>query len=77
MKVIPNIGIYRNEGPAVTHTNDKATEHLAEDLARVLQKECLKIRVIVNKNSVNFLDVKLNLKKNTTHTRKKMTNTCT
>ena len=57
VKVIPDLGLYRDDGLAVTRTTARQTEKLAQKLVKIFENEGLKITVITNKQSVNFLDI--------------------
>ena len=61
MKVIPDLGIYRDDGLAVTRSTARQTKKLKQKLVKVFEDEGLRITVIANTHSVNFLDVNLDL----------------
>ena len=61
VKVIPDLGIYRDDGLAVTRSTARQIEKLKQKLTKVFQEEGLRITVIANVHSVNFLDVNLDL----------------
>ena len=62
VKVIPDLGLYRDDGLAVTRTTARQTEKLAQKLVKIFENEGLKITIITNKQSVNFLDVNFDLR---------------
>ena len=61
VKVIPDLGIYRDDGLAVTRSTARQTEKLKQKLVKLFEDEGLRITVIANIHSVNFLDVNLDL----------------
>ena len=61
-KVIPDLGMYRDDGLAVTRSTARQREKLKQELIKVFQREELKITTEANIHSVNFLDVNLDLK---------------
>ena len=61
------IGLYRDDGLAVTDTNARQTENIKKDICRVFINNRLKITIEANKQTVNFLDVTLNPIQNTYH----------
>ena len=61
VKVIPDLGLYRDDGLAVTRSTARQTEKLKQKLAKVFEDQDLKITVTANIHSVNFLDVNLDL----------------
>jgi hypothetical protein len=61
VKVSPDLGLYRDDGLAVTRSTARQTEKLKQKLSNVFDKEGLRITVIANIQSVNFLDVNLDL----------------
>ena len=61
VQVIPDLGIYRDDGLAVTRATARQTENLKQQLVKVFKEEGLRITVIANIQSVNFLDVNLDL----------------
>ena len=62
-KVIPDLGLYRYDGLAVTRSTARQTEKLKQRLAKVFEDQKLKITVTANIHSVNFLDVNFDLNK--------------
>ena len=61
-KVIPDLGLYRDDGLAVVRTTARQGEKLAQKLVKVFDGEGLKITVSTNKHTVDFLDVTLDLR---------------
>ena len=61
-KVIPDLGMYRDDGLAVTRSTARQREKLKQELIKVFQREELRITTEANIHSVNFLDVNLDLK---------------
>ena len=61
-KVIPCLGIYRDDGLAVTRSTARQREKLKQELIKVFQKEGLRITTEANLHSVDFLDVNLDLR---------------
>ena len=62
-KVIPDLGLYRDDGLAVTRSTARQTEKLKQKLVKVFDDQKLKITVTANIHSVNFLDVNFDLNK--------------
>ena len=61
VKVIPDLGLYRDDGLAVTRSTARQTEKLKQKLVNAFEEEGLRITVTANIHSVNFLDVNLDL----------------
>ena len=59
------IGLYRDDGLAVTDTTQKMTENIKKEICRIFKKHGLQITIEANKQVVNFLDVTLNLSEKT------------
>ena len=59
------IGLYRDDGLAVTDTTLKMTENIKKEICRIFKKHGLQITIEANKQVVNFLDVTLNLSEKT------------
>ena len=59
------IGLYRDDGLAVTDTTPKMTENIKKEICRIFKKHGLQITIEANKQVVNFLDVTLNLSEKT------------
>ena len=49
-KVIKDLGLYRDDGLAVTRSTAKETEILAQELVQVFAGEGLRIEVLLNKH---------------------------
>ena len=62
-KVIPDLGLYRDDGLTVTRSTATQTEKLKQKLVKVFDDQKLKITVTANIHSVNFLDVNFDLNK--------------
>ena len=60
-KLIPNLGLYRDDGLAVTRSTARQREKLKQELVKVFQSEGLRITTEANMHSVDFLDVNLDL----------------
>ena len=58
-----NIGLYRDDGLAVSNKSPKATEALKKKMSAIFKKHKLKITIEANKKRVEFLDVYLDLEK--------------
>ena len=54
VQAIPDLGIYRDDGLAVTRATARQTEKLKQKLSKVFEGEGLRITVIANIQSVNF-----------------------
>ena len=61
VKVIPDLGLYRDDGLAVTRSTARQTEKLKQKLVNAFEEEGLRITVTANSHSVNFLYVNLDL----------------
>ncbi len=55
------LGLYRDDGLAITHGTPREVENIKKKICRVFAKNKLKITIEANKKVVNFLDVTLNL----------------
>ena len=76
-KKIPGveIGFYRDDGLAVLQQTPRATERIKREICRIFRKCDLKITIEANKKVVNFLDVTLDLNKETFKPYSKTSNT--
>ena len=63
-KLGQNIGLYRDDGLAITDASPKATESIKKDICRIFKDNGLRITIEANKQTINFLDVTFNLTKN-------------
>ena len=63
-KLGQNIGLYRDDGLAITDATPKATENIKKDICRIFKDNGLRITIEANKQTINFLDVTFNLTKN-------------
>ena len=63
LKQIPGIeiGLYRDDGLAITRQTPKETERIKKEICKVFNKNNLKITIEANKKVVNFLDVTFDL----------------
>ena len=61
VKVISDLGLYRDDGLAVTRSTARQTEKLKQKLVNAFEEEGLRITVTANIHSVNFLVVNLEL----------------
>ena len=61
-KLIPDLGLYRDDGLAVTRSTARQREKLKQDLVKVFMGEGLRITTEANIHSVDFLDVNLDLR---------------
>ena len=59
------VGLYRDDGLAVTDKTLKETENNNNEITAIFEKYGLRITIEVNKKSVSFLDVTFNLTDNT------------
>ena len=59
------IGLYRDDGLAVTDTTPRMTENIKKEICQILKKHGLQITIEANKQVINFLDVTLNLSEKT------------
>ena len=59
------VGLYRDDGMAVTRLSPRQTEQLKKKICEVFRKQKLSISIEANKNEIDFLDVTLNLRENT------------
>ena len=57
-----NIGLYRDDGLAVSNAALRDTENIKKEICRVFNQNGLRITIEANKQIINFLDVTLNLK---------------
>ena len=60
-----NIGLYRDDGLAITDTTPRATDNIKKNICRIFKNNGLLITIEANKQITNFLDVTFNLNKNT------------
>ena len=59
--VIPNIGLYRDDGLAVSHGTCRQIENMKKNICKTFQNLGLSITIEANSKIVNFLDINLNL----------------
>ena len=60
-----NIGLYRDDGLAITNSTSRATERIKQSICHIFKQNGLRITIEANKHVINFLDVTFNLTKNT------------
>ena len=60
-----NIGLYRDDGLAVTSATPRDTENIKKEICRVFNLNGLRITIEANKQVINFLDVTFNLSSST------------
>ena len=60
-----NIGLYRDDGLAITNSTPRATERIKQSICHIFKQNGLRITIEANKHVINFLDVTFNLTKNT------------
>ena len=64
-EVIPNIGLYRDDGLAVSSGTNRQTEIIKKKICKVFEKNKLSVTIEANSKIVNFLDVTLDLTNDT------------
>ena len=57
------IGLYRDDGLAVTDTTPRMTENIKKEICPIFKEHGLQITIEANKLVINFLDVTLNLRR--------------
>ena len=60
-----NIGLYRDDGLAVSSATPRDTENIKKEICRVFNLNGLRITIEANKQVINFLDVTFNLSSST------------
>ena len=60
-----NIGLYRDDGLAITNATPRETESIKKEICRIFNNNGLRITIEANKQIINFLDVTCNLKRST------------
>ena len=60
-----NIGLYRDDGLAVSSATPRDTENIKKEICRVFNLSGLRITIEANKQVINFLDVTFNLSSST------------
>ena len=71
------IGLYRDDGLAVTDTTPRMTENIKKEICRIFKKHGLQITIEANKQVINFLDVTLSARKHIVPTRNLAITCCT
>ena len=74
-ELIKDIGLFRDDGLAVSNLTKRQNEKLKQDIIKVFKKEGLDITIKVNLKVVEFLDVELNLNTGTHRPFTKQNNT--
>ena len=60
-----NVGLYRDDGLAITNTTPRETENTKKEICRIFNCNGLRITIEANKKIINFLDVTFNLNSST------------
>lgn len=60
-----NVGIYRDDGLAITNATPRVTENIKKEICRIFNNNCLRITIEANKQIIIFLDVTFNLNRST------------
>ena len=60
-EVIPNIGLYRDDGLAVSSATCRQIELMKKKVCKIFERNDLKVTIEANAKEVNFLDVTFNL----------------
>lgn len=60
-----NIGLYRDDGLAISNATPRVTENIKKEICRVFNQNGLRITIEANKQIINFLDVTFNLSNST------------
>ena len=60
-----NIGLYRDDGLAISKAAQRYTENIKKEICRVFNQHGLRITIEANKPIINFLDVTFNLNNST------------
>eukprot|EP00745_Piridium_sociabile_P013986 TRINITY_DN2060_c0_g1_i4.p1 TRINITY_DN2060_c0_g1~~TRINITY_DN2060_c0_g1_i4.p1 ORF type:complete len:436 (-),score=96.63 TRINITY_DN2060_c0_g1_i4:282-1589(-) len=60
-----NIGLYRDDGLAALNKSPKEVETIKKNICKTFKNHNMKITIEANKKVVNYLDITLDLKKNT------------
>ncbi|KAJ8033340.1 hypothetical protein HOLleu_23545 [Holothuria leucospilota] len=58
-----NIGLYPDDGLAVAHKTPRQTEFFKKEICRIFKENNLKITIEANLKTVNFLDISMDLRK--------------
>ena len=69
------VGLYRDDGLAVTNTTPKQAEKIKQEIAKIFKKHNLKITIEANKKIINYLDVTLDINNQTYRPYKKPNDT--
>ena len=57
-----NLGLYRDDGLAVSDKTPRQTENLKKEICKVFEENNLRITIQANLKSINFLDIKMDLR---------------
>ena len=60
-----NVGLYRDDGLAITNATPRDTENIKKEICRIFNNNGLRITIEANKQIINFLDVTFNLNRTT------------
>ena len=60
-EIIPNVGLYRDDGLAVSSATCRQIELMKKKICQLFDRNGLKVTIVANAKEVNFLDVTLNL----------------
>ena len=60
-----NVGLYRDDGLAITNASPRDTENIKKEICRIFNSNGLRITIEANKQIINFLDVTFNLNQST------------
>ena len=60
-----NVGIYRDDGLAITNATLRDTENIKKEICRIFNNNGLRITIEANKQIINFLEVTFNLNRST------------
>ena len=60
-----NVGIYRDDGLAITNATPRDTENIKKEICRIFNNNGLRITIEANEYIINFLEVTFNLNRST------------
>ena len=63
LKLNINIGLYRDDGLAISNTTPRDIKNIKREICRIYNHNGLRIPIEANKQTINFLDVTFNLNK--------------
>jgi hypothetical protein len=61
-KIIPNVGLYRDDGLAVSSATPRQIDIMKKKICKVFEDNSLSITIEANQKSVNFLDINMDLR---------------